>query len=72
MKIPEEITKQARWDEEHKLFYERISYKCSCGHEYLIIPINDDIINCVCGQVIDSRLYSLSPSIRKYSQQRTT
>ena len=65
MEIPKELVDKAKWEQEHRLFYEKVACKCSCGHEYLLIPINDDVVNCVCGQTIDSRLYSLSPHIRQ-------
>ena len=64
MYIPEELKVQAEQLWKHRLFYERITCKCSCGREYLLIPIRDDVVNCVCGQVVDSRLFSLSPSLR--------
>lgn len=70
MEIPKEVQKQARWEDEHRLFYERITRKCSCGREYLLIPINNDVVNCVCGHVVDSRLFSLSPRIRQSAQQK--
>jgi hypothetical protein len=46
------------------LFYERITCTCLCGRKYLLLPINDDVVHCQCGQWIDSRAYSLSPTLR--------